>query len=827
MRWGRRLLLLLGGLVLGQLILYAPSLLGFKILLPLDILTGPGVYIPQTGETRAIPISNIYLSDIAYLSEPARMYVTREFAHGRFPSWVPYQYAGSPLLAPVFSPILAWQHWVSSPLAVAWTQVWAALVGGVGAFLFWRRCLGLGWLAALVAAWCYPLTAFFVFWQGYYLVGTVYMLPWLLCAVHGVTSTESPFAVPGLALATGATLVSGALDMAGQVLLASGLYAAWRLVENWRLRAPIAKDPPAAETNPRTRIRSPFRMGIRLTRLAAGWALGFMLAAHWVLPVMEYARTGARIAAREEGREERPPIGISALPQVVLPDIYGAFGKLKLGSFRISSDNQQESAAAGYTGFAATLLLAPLAWYHRQRRSLCWFLAGLAVFSLGWSLNLPGMVQLLRLPVLNMMSHNRFVFVTAFALLTLAAIGLDTLRNQAIEWRQWMWAPAALSGILLAHSVFRALNLPEPIATQMEESVRQGFPLGWVRTPEAVYQVQDWFIGSYSRGALVAGLCLAGWVLLARRFPQKQLVIAAAVLIVTELLWFGRGRNVQASPELYYPRVPALAELAASSPGRVTGVECLPANLAVVSGLEDVRGYDGADPLQYIQLLMLTAKEVRPLPYALVQWQSPRFTLRPDAVQLHPVLDLLGVSHVIFRGAPPAGTKPAFQSPDYWVMRNPNALPRVFIPERVEVVTDSGERLRRIASPDFNPRSICYAETALPELTGLASGQAQISHRGPTRVTVDFRTQTAGMVVLTDRWDPGWHALLNGQPAQIHRVNHALRGVVVQAGTGTLEFFYRPGSRIWGVSAAAIALLVLIAWIANGTRTFLRLRNQA
>jgi len=37
------------------------------------------------------------------------------------------------------------------------------------------------------------------------------------------------------------------------------------------------------------------------------------------------------------------------------------------------------------------------------------------------------------------------------------------------------------------------------------------------------------------------------------------------------------------------------------------------------------------------------------------------------------------------------------------------------------------------------------------------------------------------MVVLADRWDNGWHANLNGQSAQIHRANHALRGVVVFA----------------------------------------------
>ena len=46
---------------------------------------------------------------------------------------------------------------------------------------------------------------------------------------------------------------------------------------------------------------------------------------------------------------------------------------------------------------------------------------------------------------------------------------------------------------------------------------------------------------------------------------------------------------------------------------------------------------------------------------------------------------MLDVRYVIFRGNPPAELHPEFSSPDYWVMKNPRALPRVFVPERVEM----------------------------------------------------------------------------------------------------------------------------------------------
>ena len=42
------------------------------------------------------------------------------------------------------------------------------------------------------------------------------------------------------------------------------------------------------------------------------------------------------------------------------------------------------------------------------------------------------LVAFLRLPGINMMSHNRLVFATSFSILALAAIGLDTLWRA--EW---------------------------------------------------------------------------------------------------------------------------------------------------------------------------------------------------------------------------------------------------------------------------------------------------------------------------------------------------------------------------------------------------------
>ena len=99
-------------------------------------------------------------------------------------------------------------------------------------------------------------------------------------------------------------------------------------------------------------------------------------------------------------------------------------------------------------------------------------------------------------------------------------------------------------------------------------------------------------------------------------------------------------------------------------------------------------------------------------------------------------------------------------------------------------------------------------------LSNACRGSARIVEEIPTRVTVSVRLETPGLVVLADLWDQGWRAYWNGQRVPILRADHALRGVVLPAGEGTLVFHYAPASFAWGVGLAGAAAVVLAAWVA-------------
>ena len=341
--------------------------------------------------------------------------------------WTPYNYAGAPFIWPKFSPFLAFQCVTASPIVLAWGQLLAAIVTGVGAYLFCRRVLAVSFWPAAIASWCYPLTGFFVMWQGYNTCLPVVWLPWMLLAVNATARGTHALAPIGLTVVSGLVLASGQLDIAAQVLLTSGLYGLWCLYEAY----------------PKQWLQRPARKAA--SALALAWGLGFLLAAPYILPVLEYTHTGARMARRSAGAEERPPAGWKALPQTVLPCMYGS---LQTGSVRLDAGdqgtNEMESSAATYAGVLATLLVAPLAWCSRRHRRMNIALALLAFISLSWSLNVPGIVNLLRLPGLNMMSHNRLVFVASFAIVAMMAIGLEVLVQGPLKWRWWFWLPLVL-----------------------------------------------------------------------------------------------------------------------------------------------------------------------------------------------------------------------------------------------------------------------------------------------------------------------------------------------------------------------------------------------
>lgn len=789
-RWS----LLIAGLVLPQVLLYGQCLIGERVLLPVDLLTLPSVYLPpEPGERPPRPHAGI-LTDVIYLFQPDRLFVAEQLRAGHFPLWDSNTYTGAPYPRTVAYDPFEWLFFLFPiPATLAWIELLRATISGIGAYLFFRHTLKVRLDAALVGAWCFPLMGYFIFWQGNPHPHPVRWLPWLCFAVASVVRRPGGWGGPLLALFTLLSVSAWQTDITVLVLGAVGLFAVWELIEN-----------STHPFQPKVLVRG-------VCSLALGWGIGLALSAPYLLPLTAYANTSARLEQRNAGVKEPPPVGFSVLPQVVIAEYYGT---TRSGVFlNPEAANQLESTGTAYAGLIAALFAAPLAW-QRQTRRQAWFWLGMAVIGIAWPLNVIGLVDVMKLPGLLLFPFQRFGFLTGFAILTLAVIGLD----RASEFRhgsRWAYAGIAGLSVFAVVCLARVLESPAGLFGRLPEAVVKSAKSATDEQLQAFFShVGGEFRQTFTLAFLACLAAIAGWVLLllgrASR-PWFVPVVGSAMLV--ELLGTAWDVFPQCDPALNYPKLPFAAKLAEAPPGRALGVACLPPNLLRTLHLRDVRGYDGIDPRPMVELLSPLHDPRVPMPsYTALSFFVPKIQAgKEGTIKLHPILDMLGVRYLIFRGNPSKDARPYLNEKGYWVAENSAALPRAFVPKRVEVLPTGQPTLDRLTRMDFNPREVAFVSNAI-DVPATAVGRADETDDGPNAVVVNAHMETPGLLVLADQWHEGWSATVNGVPAEVLRVNHALRGVKLPAGESTVRFQYRPPSLTRGLWLASLGGVCLVVW---------------
>lgn len=781
LRW----IVVLAGIVVCQFIWYAPSLVGSKILLPLDVLASKTTYLPRTDSWQHVIPRNIVQSDEVIAIEFRRRFAAEQVRAGRLPLWNPSNYCGAPFLAAnntaVFSPLRLPDYLFPGPETLAWVQMLKALVAGSGAYTFFWHALRVRFWPAALGAWCYPLSWFFLLWRGYPPSFVVVWLPWLLLATDRAVRRPKGFGGPALAVVTAIIMVSGQAASAAHVLLASGFYFLWRMwtVYGWR------------ELFSRMAVAS-------VLATASGWLLGFALSAPQNLPTREYLEWSRRIAARQTGAEQQLVVNAEGWPQLVFPFFQGPphsnDGYLLAG-------NAAEGAPSGYAGLVVALILAPLAFLSRRSRWEAAFWAAIGIFSVAFLFGIPGLSQVFALPPLNLLKNNRLVFLTGWSLLVLAVIGADVLwQRRRLHPRWWFLLPPGALLVLAAVCVYRYFQPPLILAHEL------------TRVEEPA-ELHAWFRQMYLYTALACAAAAALWALLAWK-PTSSFRKLIAPLALGELLWVGYGVSVQSDSELYYPRLDVLAQLAQrveTEPGRVCGVACLPPNLNQRYGLADIRGYDGTDPGHLIALLEICESRTPPDQRLL----KPRYAVTMYFTPIEsPILDMLNLRYRIYRGDPPPSAQPLFAADDYWVEESATFLPRAFVPRRVESCATYQQAVQRVAEPTFDPRRVAYVVAGRDLGIERADGEARIVRDDPQEVIVETDMQTPGLLVLADLLLPGWKAFVDGRQQLIYLTNVALRGVPVPAGKSRVVFRYEPESFARGVRWFQYASAATILWVA-------------
>jgi uncharacterized membrane protein YfhO len=87
------------------------------------------------------------------------------------------------------------------------------------------------------------------------------------------------------------------------------------------------------------------------------------------------------------------------------------------------------------------------------------------------------------------------------------------------------------------------------------------------------------------------------------------------------------------------------------------------------------------------------------------------------------------------------------------------------------------------------------------------------AHAEPDRLVLRVAATAPALLVLSEVWDPGWSATVDGEPASVLLADHALRAVPVPPGTYQVELRYDP-PLLWlglGISLATVGAVIVVA----------------
>jgi len=154
-----------------------------------------------------------------------------------------------------------------------------------------------------------------------------------------------------------------------------------------------------------------------------------------------------------------------------------------------------------------------------------------------------------------------------------------------------------------------------------------------------------------------------------------------------------------------------------------------------------------------------------------------------------------------------------------------DALPRALFVTQALYLKDRQGILDLLKQPSFDPKTTAVLEEPLDKfnLSGqeVTGDSVQITKYLPSRVEINLKTASSGLLILSDTYYPGWKAYIDNKPIRIHRANYLFRAVYVdKPGVYSIKFIYSPLSFKIGASITIITLIGCIGgmiWVKRRT----------
>ena len=709
---------------------------------------------------------------------------------------------------------------------LGWRYILTMFFAGLGMYVFLRQIGIMRWAALWggIAYMSAPTLMAFTFAGQYAKMGVIALYPWMWYFLDRGLRERRLVHFAALAVAIAWGIYSPHPKMLYYALCGTGLFFLFRIYQWYQAE------------------RDWGLCGRRTGFFVFAVVLGLGLGAEGTFPLYSYTGSESKRAAGEEGSGRTDAEQLAYAQSWSLhPEEVASLIVPEFGGFRLPKENGSTywgrnpgKDNSEYFG-VLVVVLGVVAIAGMRRDPFVLFLVALFVLSLAYTLGGHTPVHWLAYHLLPGIKLFRAVgmaaYLFAFPACVLAAMGLARLLEADVDGRDALQKYLTISGGAIAALALLVAMMPGGMTALWNGLFYSDIAAQKARVLE---NGLDWLARGSTYVLLVVVGALA--VLLLRLRGVVGVGVTVAILGVLTLCDTWRINSVflkYETPSAYTDlrKENLRAKELMQADGELFRILPLPDHHILnqaglgLEGIPSITGFNNLTVGRYDRVL----REIEPVTnmlwskYAMGREIPYSDTDLLDAI--HPLINLLNGQYLVVpRGlalVPPADRFPSVGEADnYRIYKNAQALPWFYLAPRAQVVADEDRVLELLRSGQIDPSAVALVEEALPfELTNpdvISTDRVQVIEHNPPEGFIHLQTQSenARLLVVSENYQSNWSVWVDGQPADMLRVNYVWKGVVLPPGEHRVEFRYRSSILFWSRTATILCALFVVGLIA-------------
>ena len=217
---------------------------------------------------------------------------------------------------------------------------------------------------------------------------------------------------------------------------------------------------------------------------------------------------------------------------------------------------------------------------------------------------------------------------------------------------------------------------------------------------------------------------------------------------------------------------------------------------------KSIGGYHAAKLRRYQEMIeQYISPEMQQIFGAVSEANGDMTKINGDSIW--PVLNMLNTKYMIF----------PLQGGQTVPLQNPYTYGNAWFVDKIQYAADANEEIDAIGK--LNLRHEAVADAKFKTQLGEAVEQDSVSivtikAYEPNELTYEVNSGKGGVVVFSEVYYPGWTATVDGQPAELGRVNYILRALNVKPGKHDVVLTFKPKSVNTTETIAYVSYIILI-----------------